>query len=208
VKRTIVVATVTALAAAGVAAQAGPSEKDETSRCVVSGAETLTANEYVRVYGVDAGYRDNAFLTKVRYIRDLSPSDESDVPPGIAYVDTNCTRDPCTVSVVVRSLRDGKVVWRKKAGSPFDQVVLSQPTDQDGLALAWLETSAGGVCDEGCRVHLVKNSGDKVLAEGTDIDDEVFGELDDDRPGIIHSLGSNTFVWKRGETLHASSFND
>ena len=236
-KKTIVVATVAALAAAGVAAQAGPKVKDASARCVVTNAQTLAANEYARVYGVDAGYRGNAFLTKiyacrystgrkvylgttrvqddenvsgtpVRYIRDLSLSDESSDPPGVAYVDTNCTRSPCTLTVVVRSLGSGAVVRRLKAGSPFDQVELSQPTDQDGFALAWLESSAGGSCDDGCRVHLVKNSGDRVLDEGADIDSDLFGELHDDRPGIIHSLGTNTFIWKRGATIKSASYND
>jgi hypothetical protein len=205
---------------------------------VPSGAETLVVNNDVRVYSRDKGYGDNAFKTgiyacrystgkrialgtayvrddenvdsgPIRYIRDISLSDEAGgTTPAVAYVDTNCIKDPCKLEVVVRSLGDGKVMRRFKAGSPFDYVELSVPTDQDGIAIAWMETSAGGSCDGGCRVHLIKNSGDKILDEGTDIESDTFGTLANDHPGIIHSLGTNDFVWKRGSTLKMASFND
>lgn len=147
----------------------------------------------------------------IRYIRDITPSvdlNDPDSPPVVAYVDTNCIKDPCTNEIVVKSLQNGKTLRRFKAGSPFDYVEVSFPTDQDGYALAWLETSAGGTCEQGCRVHLIKNSGDRVLDEGSDINSDRFAVLDTDRWGIITSLGSNEFVWERGGTMKVASFND
>ena len=205
---------------------------------VPSGAYTVVANNDVRVYSRAKGFANNAERTglyacrysngkrialgtayvrddenvdsgPIRYIRDISLSDEAGgTTPAVAYVETNCIEEPCTMQVLVRSLRDGKVMRRMKAGSPFDYVELSVPTDQDGIAIAWLETSQGGSCDGGCRVHLIKNSGDKILDEGTDIDPNTFGILANDHPGIIHSLGTNNFVWKRGSTMKLASFND
>jgi hypothetical protein len=205
---------------------------------VPSGARTVVANNDVRVYSREKGFANNASRTglyacrystgrrialgtayvrddenvdsgPIRYIRDISLSDEAGgTTPAVAYVDTNCIQDPCRVEVVVKSMKDGKTMRRMKAGSPFDFIELSVPTDQDGIAIAWLETSAGGTCDTGCRVHLVKESGDKVLDEGTDIDSNTFGTLANDHPGIIHSLGTNQFVWKRGDTVKIASFND
>jgi hypothetical protein len=148
----------------------------------------------------------------IRYIRDISLSedlnDPGSSPPSVAYVDTNCMKDPCTHQVVVKSLHTGKTTRRMKAGGPFDQLTLSFPTDQDGLAIAWLETSLGGNCENGCKVHLVKESGDKVVDEGTDIDSDRFGTLDTDHPGIIYSRGSNEFVWEKGGVMKVYSFND
>lgn len=237
-RRAIAVAATAAIAAGGVGAVAATKPKDETGRCVVNGAHTVVANNDVRVYELDKGYRGNSSATGlyacrystgkrvalgtayvnndetgdgglVRYIRDISLSDEAGgTTPRVAYVDTNCAKDPCRVEVVVKSLGSGKVERRFKAGSPFDYVELSVPTDQDGIAIAWMETSAGGTCEQGCRVHLIKGSGDKVLDEGTDIDADMFGTLANDRPGIVHSGGTNEFVWKRGSTIKAASFND
>jgi hypothetical protein len=148
----------------------------------------------------------------VRYIRDISLSedlnDPESSPPSVAFVDTNCLKSPCTHTVVVKSLRDGKTVRRLKAGGPFDYVELSFPTDQDGLAIAWLETSPNGSCEQGCRVHLIKESGDKVLDEGTDIDSDRFATLNTDRPGIIGARGSNEFVWQKGGVLKVGDFNE
>ena len=148
----------------------------------------------------------------VRYIRDISLSAElGGVTPRVAYVDTNCVnRDPCTVEVVVRSMGTGKVERRFKAGGPFDRVDLAVPTDQDGIAIAWLETAnTGGTCEGGgCRVHLVKESGDKVLDQGTDINPDRFAALENDSPGIVRSGGHNEFVWEKGGVLKVASFND
>jgi hypothetical protein len=236
-KRTIVAATVAALAAGGIVADAAKRSPDPSTKCGKRGATTLTGSGDVRVYTVElkggAGtsrtgvyacrfktgkhfrlaiaaipYDDDSTAAS-RYIRSIKISDDygDGVGPGVAYVVSNC-RTSCTARVIVRSLTRGKVVMNLKAGSSFDQIALSQPTDQGGFALAWLEASADGSCDAGCRVHLVKKSGDKVIAEGTDIDHEVFGLLDDESFGIIASSGSNSFVYKVGETLKLASFND
>lgn len=148
--------------------------------------------------------------TPVRYIRSIriTPDYGDGNGAGVAFVDTDCNRSPCRRRVVVKSMRTGKTVWRLRAGSGFDQIALSQPTDQDGFALAWLESASGGDCASGCRVHLVKNSGDRVLDEGTDIASDRFGTLDNYAPGIIASGGTNEFVWERGGTLKVASFND
>jgi hypothetical protein len=236
-KKTLAVAAAAALAAGGVGAVAATNTKDETSRCVVNGAHTVTANDDVRVYELDKGFRGDSSATglyacrystgkrvalgtayvpnddngggRARFIRDVSLSDEAGgTTPVVAYVDTNCIGGPCTSEVVVKSLGTGKTTRRFKAGSPFDHLALSVPTDQDGIAIAWLETSAGGDCATGCRVHLIKESGDKVLDEGTDIDASRFGRLENDQPGVIDTLGTNDFVWKRGNTLKVASFND
>lgn len=238
-KKTILVGATAALAAGAISAGAASKPKDATARCVISGANTLVANEDVRVYGLERGYKDNTFRTAVyacvyrtgrkvplgtaavvddenednlrpRYIRSirLTPDYGDKTGAGVAFVDTNCTKSPCTSTVVIKSLRTGKTVRRLPAGSGFDQIALSQPTDQGGFALAWLETTSGGTCEAGCRVHLVKNSGDKVLDEGTDIDSSRFGELANHAPGIITSGGTNEFVWQRGGTLKVASFND
>jgi hypothetical protein len=237
-KKLIAVATASALAAAGISAVAATNTRDATSRCVVSGAETIAANIDIRVYARDKGFKDDSSATGLyaclyrtgkrvalgtayvpnsdegdgptRYIRDISLSDDLNDGsiPVVAFVDTNCLKGPCTFDVVLKSMRDGKTLRRFKAGSPFDQVELSFPTDQDGIAIAWLETSQGGVCEQGCRVHLIKESGDKVLDEGTDIDSDHFGTLNNDHPGIIHSLGTNEFVWQKGATVKIGSFND
>jgi hypothetical protein len=154
---------------------------------------------------------DNDPDPPVRYIRSIKLTEDYNDGTGafIAFVDTNCTKDPCKQSVVIKSTRTGKTVRRLPAGSGFDRLALSQPTDQDGFALAWLETgNAGGTCEGGCRVHLVKNSGDKVLDEGADIDSDFFGLLENDGAGIVRFTGTNEFVWKRGDTIKSASFND
>ncbi|HEX8053329.1 MAG TPA: hypothetical protein VF517_10070 [Thermoleophilaceae bacterium] len=238
-KKTIAIAATAALAAGGVGAVAATKTKDATSRCVVNGAETVTANNDLRVYALDKGFKDDSSATglyacrystgkrvslgtayvsnddeggsgPIRYIRDISLSEDLNdgSAPAVAFVDTNCVKNPCKSEVVVKSMVTGKTTRRFKAGSPFDYLELSFPTDQDGLAIAWLETSAGGTCEQGCRVHLIKESGDKVLDEGTDIDADTFGALANDHPGVIHSLGTNEFVWKRGATVKIASFND
>ncbi|MDQ3935340.1 MAG: hypothetical protein M3340_12010 [Actinomycetota bacterium] len=239
-KKAIAAACVAALAAGAVVAVGQSPKQDETSRCVVSGARTVVANEDVRVYSREKASRDDSQATglyacrystgrrvalgtayvpfsdepddsaPVRYIRDISLSDEAGgTTPRVAFVDTNCVnRDPCSVEVVVKSLGNGKTERRFKAGGPFDMLDLSVPTDQDGIAIAWLETSPNGSCESGCRVHLVKESGDKVLDEGTDIDSDLFGSVANDRPGVIPASGTNEFVWRRGATVKVASFND
>jgi hypothetical protein len=148
----------------------------------------------------------------VRYIRSIRVTDDFNDGngAGVAFVDTDCTKgSSCKFSVVVKSLKTGKTIRRLPAGGGFDRIALSQPTDQDGFALAWLETAnVGGGCEGGCRVHLVKNSGDKILDEGADIDPDSFGELLNDGPGIVRFSGSNEFVWKRGAVIKSASFND
>jgi hypothetical protein len=144
------------------------------------------------------------------YIRQIRLSGDygDGVGPGVAYVTSDCTATKCSSArVIVKSLRTGKNAMNLKAGGPFDQVALSQPTDQGGFALAWLETSPDGSCDAGCRVHLVKKKGGKVLGSGTDIDSDVFGLLDDEGHGIIASGGSNSFIWKQGDTIKLGDFN-
>ena len=236
-KRTIAAATVAALAAGGIAADAAKRAPDASTKCGKRGATTLTASSDVRVYTVELKDGSGTSRTGVyacrfktgkhfrlaiaavpfdddstassRYIRSIKISNDygDGVGPGVAYVVSNC-RTTCSARVIVRSLTRGKVVMSLEAGSPFDPIALSQPTDQGGFALAWLETSTDGSCDAGCRVHLVKKSGDKVIAEGTDIDDEVFGLLDDESFGVIASSGTNSFVFKVGETVRLGNFND
>jgi hypothetical protein len=240
-KKLIAVATASALVAGGVGAIAATKSRDEISRCVVSGAHTVTSNDDVRVYELDKGFRGNSSATGlyacrystgkkvalgtayvnndetgdggiVRYIRDISLSDRAGgTTPRVAYVDTNCVnRDPCTHAIVVKSMGSGKVERRFKAGGPFDYLELSVPTDQDGIAIAWLETANnGGTCEGGgCKVHLIKESGDKVLDQGTDINPDRFSALVTDRPGIVRSGGSNEFVWEKGGVMKVASFND
>jgi hypothetical protein len=148
----------------------------------------------------------------VRYIREITISPElGGVPARVAWVDTNCVnRDPCSVEVVVKSLATGKVERRFKAGGPFDKLELAVPTDQDGIAIAWVETAnTGGTCEgAGCRVHLIKESGDKVLDQGTDINPDRFSELRTDSPGIVRAGGRNEFVWEKAGVLKLASFND
>lgn len=237
-KKAILAAATAALAAGAIAAGAATKVKDETARCVVSsGAYTLTANEDVRVYGVDRGYTKDSHVqaiyacwyrigkkvalgssavpdddadpgSPIRYVRSIRLTYDGGEGPGVAYVSTDCTKLPCKSRVVVKSMKTGKTVRKLVAGSGFDRIALSLPTDQDGFALAWLETAQGGDCETGCRVHLVKNSGDKVLDEGTDIDADRFGELANDAPGVIRFGGTNEFVWQKGTTLKVASFND
>ena len=210
--------------------------KDANTRCIVSKAETLVANADSRVYTIDRKDSAEASNTAVyacsfrtgkrvplgtvtlpfdedsdattRYLRNIVlTGDYGDgVGPGVAYVQSTC-RTSCSARVIVRSLRTGKATMKLKAGSPFDPIALSQPTDQGGFALAWLESSPDGSCETGCRVHVVREKGDEVLGEGTDIDTDVFGAIADERPGIIASGGSNTFVWKKGDAIKVSSFN-
>jgi hypothetical protein len=238
-RKAIPAAVATALLAGGVTSLAGTPSKDETSRCTRSGAETLLANPDARVYAVFKGHAQhaNAFRTAIyacryktgrtfklgtawqtsdenvgndmiRYIRSVTLS-RGVVAPAVAFVDTNCLGHPCRIHVVVRSLGDGHVIRRLKAGGSFDQLNLSVHNHgQGGVALAWLETSAGGTCDSGCRVHLVRHSSDRVLDAGTDIDASVFGRVDNERPGIVASGNANEFVWKRGNTVKVASFND
>ena len=153
---------------------------------------------------------ENLGNDKIRYIRSLTLSPNAgNVAPAVAFVDTNCLGHPCAFSVVVRSLGDGHVIRRLKAGGSFDQLNLSVNNHNGGgVALAWLETSSGGNCDSGCKVHLVTRSRDKVLDAGTDIDSSVFGRVDNERPGIVASGNSNDFVWKRGNTVKVASFNN
>lgn len=223
--------------AADAATNKPPKQARVASKCFAAKSDTLTADTDVRVYSVDlkdgatvsrsaiyacrykTGKRfllgvakvafDDESTAATQYIRQIRLSiDYGDgVGPGVAYVVSKCT-DTCTARVIVRSLRTGKVKMNLKAGGPFDQIALSQPTDQGGFALAWLETSPDGSCESGCKVHLVKKKGDKVLAQGTDLSYDVFGLLDDDGPGIIESGGSNTFIWKQGDSVKVSSFND
>jgi len=153
---------------------------------------------------------ENIGNDRIRYIRSvtLSPNVGGGAP-AVAFVDTNCLGHPCAFHVVVRSLGNGHVIRRLKAGGSFDQLKLSVHNHNGGgMALAWLETSAGGNCDSGCKVHLVRRSSDKVLDTGTDIDASVFGRLDNERPGIIELGNANDFVWKRGNTVKVASFND
>jgi hypothetical protein len=217
------------------ATTAAKKPKDRAARCVTRGAETLVAGVDVRVYTKDL--KDNktgsrygvyacVYNTGKRYllgvaalpfddesndpssfIRSVRISDDFGDGPAVAFVSSKCTAT-CTARVKVRSLRKGKTEFNLKAGGPFDQIALSQPTDQSGWALAWLETSPDGSCETGCRVHLHKRKGDKVLGEGTGIDFETFGLLADEAPGIISSGGSNSFIWKDGDTIKLSSFND
>lgn len=236
-RRAIAAAAAAALVAVGVTAQAGTSTRDASARCVVNGAETLVANEDVRVYTLDrpsandtqraaiyaclhrTGQRralgvaatklsDDEDPAPVHYIRSVRITPDYGDGAAVAWVDTDCTKDPCRQRVIVRSLRTGRTVFRLPAGSGFDRLALSEPTDQAGFALAWLETSPGGDCASGCRVHLVKGSGDRVLDEGTDIDPDRFGELLTDAPGIVAFGGSNEFVWQRGGVMKVASFND
>jgi hypothetical protein len=237
-KRTILAATGAALAAGAIGAGAASQPKDPNARCVVPGAQPMTANEDARVYGLERGYSNDTFRTAiyacsfrtgrkvplgtaavaggdadedapVRYIRSIRLTQDFNdgSGAGVAFVDTNCTKDPCRFSVVIKSLRTARTVTRLPAGSGFDRIALSRPTDQDGFALAWLETAPpGGGCP--CRVHLVKDSGDKILDEGEDIDTNFFGELANDAPGIVRFSGTNEFVWKRGSVIKSASFND
>ncbi|HEX8647895.1 MAG TPA: hypothetical protein VF715_13420 [Thermoleophilaceae bacterium] len=237
-KRTIVAAAGAALVAGAIGAGAAPNTKDPTSRCVVPGAQPITANEDARVYGLEREFARDTSRTAiyacsfrtgrkvplgtaavaggdadedvpVRYIRSIRLTQDFNdgSGAGVAFVDTDCTKDPCRFRVVVKSLRTGRTIMRRAAGSGFDLIALSRPTDQDGFALAWLETSPpGGGCP--CRVHLVKDSGDKVLDEGADIDSDLFGEVANDGPGIVRFSGTNEFVWKRGGVIRSASFND
>jgi hypothetical protein len=236
-KRTIVAATAAALIASGITAEAAKNRVNPATKCATPRGETLVGSGDVRVFTADRKDTREASRTAIvacryktgksfllgvvvspfdddsdaasRYIRDISISNDygDGVGPGVAYVVANC-KASCDSHVIVKSLRKGKVVMNKKAGSPFDQIALSQPTDQGGFALAWLETSAGGTCEQGCRIHLLKNSGDKVVAEGTDIDSDVFGLLDDESFGIVAASGTNSFVYKIGDTVRLANFND
>lgn len=236
-RKALAAATVTALAAGGVAALGATNGPDDARKCFPQGgSSTLLANSEARVYEVPKGYAENAnaFRTaiyacryktgrrfhlgtawqtadenlpndRIRYIRGLTLSRGN---PVVAYVDTNCLGHPCRHRVVLRALTDGDVIRRFKAGGPFDRLSLARDS-QHRLALAWLETSTGGDCDEGCRVHLVKRSGDRVLDEGADIDSDAFGAVDTDQPGVpCCNDGEPLFVWKRAGALKSASFDD
>jgi hypothetical protein len=146
---------------------------------------------------------------RLRFIRSLTLSRaRANAAPRVAFVDTNCVGHPCRSHVVIRKLSTGKVISRTEAGSPFDQLSLGFAKG-GGPALAWLESSAGGTCSDGCRVHLLKRSGDRVLDEGTDIDPAVFGAVNTERPGrVCCNDGELVFVWKRGGVLKSARFDD
>ncbi|HKP90675.1 MAG TPA: hypothetical protein VJT75_11975 [Thermoleophilaceae bacterium] len=227
----------TALVAGGMGALAATRGDDGARRCFPqAGSSTLLANSDARVYEVFRGYAKNAnaFRTamfacryktgrsillgttwqtgdenvgndKLRYIRSVTLSRAT---PVVGYVDTNCLGHPCRSHVVLRALTDGRVIRRFEAGGPFDSLSLTRDS-QNRLALAWLETSGNGPCEAGCRVHLVKRSGDRVLDEGPDIDPDSFGRVDTSRPGRpCCSDGDSFFVWKRGGVLKSASFDD
>jgi hypothetical protein len=237
VRKAIAAVVVTALTAGGVGALAATGGKDDARRCVVhASATTLLANSDARVYEVFKGYAKhaNAYRTaiyacryktgrrlhlgttwqtadenlgndRLRLIRSLTLSRAS---PAVGYVDTNCLGHPCRYAVIVRALTDGHVIRRLEAGGPFDQLSLVRDS-QNRIALAWLETSVGGGCETGCRVHLVKRSRDRVLDEGTDVDPDVFGAVETSRPGRpCCGSGDHVLVWKRGGVLKSASFDD
>ena len=152
---------------------------------------------------------DNLPNDKLRFIRSLTLSRaRANSPPRVAFVDTNCVGHPCRSHVVVRKLSTGDVLSRGRAGSPFDSLSLGF-AEGGGPALAWLETSDGGGCSDGCRVHLLKRARDRVLDEGTDIDPGVFGAVNTERPGrVCCNDGEQLFVWKRGGVLKSAHFAD
>jgi hypothetical protein len=236
-RKVLTAAVIAAIAAGGVGAVAATTGKDDARRCVVGAdATTLLANANARVYEVDRGYASNAnaYRTaiyacryetgrrfhlgttwqtadenvgndRLRFIRSLTLSPGN---PVVGYVDTNCLGHPCRYTVILRRLTDGHVVRRFEAGGGFDRLAVARDR-RNRLALAWLEASAGGICDTGCRVHLVKRTGDQVLDEGTDIDPEVFGPVDTALPGRpCCNDGDRLFVWKRGGVLKSASFGD
>lgn len=234
---TIATAAVAALVAGGVGAIAATQGKDDARRCVVhADATTLLANADARVYEVFKGYAKhaNAYRTAIyacRYktgrrlhlgttwqtadenlgndrLRTIQALTLSRASPVVGYVDTNCLGHPCRETVVLRALTDGRVIRHLEAGSTFDRLSLTRDS-RNRLALAWLETSQGGTCSHGCRVHLVKPSGDRVLDEGTDVDPHAFGRVDTAGPGRpCCNDGDNLFVWKRGGVLKSASFDD
>jgi len=239
-RKTIAAATVTALAAGGVAALAQTGVEDDTRNCVVRAhAETLAANQSARVYEVPKGFAKdaNAFATGIyacryktgrrfllgtawetaddnlpndrhRHIRSITLSRAiGNAPPRVAFVDTNCVGHPCRSHVIVRTLTTGKVLSRVKAGSPFDHLSLSFSKGA-GPSLAWLETSAGGGCADGCKVHLLQRSRDRVLDAGTDIDPELFGAVNTERPGHVCCHGGElAFVWRRAGVVKSARFD-
>jgi hypothetical protein len=236
VKKTIVVAATAALIAGGVTAEAAKNHVNPATKCAAPRGETLVGSTDVRVFTADLKPTNDASRTAIfacrfktgkrfllgvvkspfddtsaapsRFIRDITISDDfgDGVGPGVGYVVADCAQS-CKTRVIVRELRKGRTTMNLKGGGPFDQIALSQPTDQGGFALAWLKTSADGSCDSGCQVHLVKKKGDKVLAEGKDIDSDVFGLLDDESFGIIASGGTNSFIYKVGDTIKLGDFN-
>jgi hypothetical protein len=236
-RKSIAAVVAAVLAAGGVGAIAATQGKDDARRCVVhANATTLVANANARVYEVFKGYavHANAYRTaiyacryetgrrfhlgttwqtadenlgndRLRFIESLTLSPGS---PAVAYVDTNCLGHPCRYHVVVRALTDGHLIRRLRAGGTWDQLSLTRD-NRNRIALAWLETSPGGRCDSGCKVHLVKRSGGRVLDQGTDIDPESFGAVGTAHPGRpCCNDGDHLFVWKRTGVLKSASFDD
>jgi hypothetical protein len=233
VKKTIVAASLAALIAGGITAEAAKHHANPATKCAAPRGFTLAGSRDGRVYTAEMKPKGGASRTAVyacryktgkrflltvaktrlgddpnpdlsiaaRYIREIQLAD-SDYGPRVAYVLSDCT-DTCTSKVVVRSLGTGKTLLSRKAGGGFDQIALSQ--GQSRFKLGWIETSYDGTCEQGCRVHVVTTKADKVLAEGTDIDPEVFGVTNGESPGIVYSSNASWFVYKVGDTFKVAS---